>query len=705
VAEMKNANAIQAKIEALEIEYESFKSRLNAITHSQQITEKKLGLLSERIEKTKGRGALPSLEAEQSELEAKSKKLAKDSNKVQRIAKNKSRQINELQDELRQLGAIRRTHVERLTPEENRKLDTEVQTSYFDLIREMFGYSDALEIFDQRVTVFSLNGVMLGLGHNLTQASAAAKKGEVAAREAIQSKNMLYHLVPEVDALLFSHHPGTKCYSAPRQFGNPGVTHIVQQGTFADPKLMTDAWNRKIKLPQTDSVDRSHFDSGITIVRVDKEGAFSFDMIGYQELYERAKHIHNSENDQLTRRMKGGVDRFMKQKAAKNRKDAQESGTNGNESEMDGESQKALERGYLESELPSKLSDPQLRERVSALLENMTEKSGVIDALAPKRGIVDYRKVRAEIFSDTHIGAGNTLDTFSNYELLEACIMDSRERGLPDILIFGGDMVEGALGSKLNELVARNYISQKEFMKRIEQKAGLSSEERLSAKMEYLTRQTYASPVMVVEEQVNRLTPLLKHAVDVINAGGEVIVVSGNHYNLSQRNENLDEATHLAKDIRHLGGFEQNDPRIHTFSGGWQGSGQVTVKGIPIFGIHHGNGSKDKITGLMDHRISQRRDGFFFVEGHFHTPVFGKDLEGIFLSAPSIAPTIPFVDQAGLASGLRGYTRMDFFVNEDGTHRYRANVMHVFEDQLKKYVKAIDENYLTVLRGIFKQAK
>ena len=131
----------------------------------------------------------------------------------------------------------------------------------------------------------------------------------------------------------------------------------------------------------------------------------------------------------------------------------------------------------------------------------------------------------------------------------------------------------------------------------------------------------------------------------------------------------------------------------------------MTVQGIPLFGIHKGKGGKDKITGLMDHRIKQKRPGFFYVEGHYHTPVFGKDLAGVFLSAPSIAPTIPFVDQAALKAGLRGYTRIDFFVDDIGWHRFRAKVTNIFQEQLQKYLEKIDPNYLKILKDMFKQSK
>jgi hypothetical protein len=428
----------------------------------------------------------------------------------------------------------------------------------------------------------------------------------------------------------------------------------------------------------------------VTLITANSDGSFSFDLRGHQELKKGAQKVFNKENEQLKRRLKGGVNRFLK-KASK-------------EAEED-ESEQALEGGYLMSKLPSELNDAQLAQRIRLVVENGVDKREVINTLASKKEVHDHRIVRAEVHSDTHIGAGNHLDDYSNYELLEACIMDSNARGLPDILVFGGDMVEGALGSKLNEVVARNYISQKEFLKRLEQKAGLAPEERLSARMEYLQRQNYGHPVTVVEEQVNRLAPLLRHAVDVVNSGGDVILISGNHYNQSQRNENLDEATHLAKDIKHIGGFEDNHPRIHVFYGGWLGSGEVTVQGIPVFGIHKGKGTKDKITGLMDHRIKQKRPGFFYVEGHYHTPVFGKDLAGVFLSAPSIAPAIPFVDQAALKAGLRGYTRVDFFVDSIGRHRFRARITNVFVEQLRKYLDEIDRNYLKVLKDMFKQSK
>jgi hypothetical protein len=691
VSEMKSAKAMALKIESLELERESLRSRLETITHSQKVLERRMRDIACGLEKETDEKEIKKLEHIYEKIGAKAKKLSKESNKVQRMIKSKERQLINLKDEAGQLGAVKRTKTERLTPEENRALDEEVRSIYFDLIRDIFEGAGEIEIFDSRINVFNLNGISIGLGHNLSDTSTMAKKSELALKEYIQNKNEIYRLLPPLDILLFSHHPGTKCWSGPKQFGDHGISVIFQQGSFADPKLISDAWNKNIRLPQTDSVNRYHFDSGITIISANNDGSFTFDLIGHQELKKGANRINSNENEALKTRLRGGVNRFLK------RADREESAENG--------SQQALEAGYIQSKLPSELSNAQLACRIRLEVENGVEKREIIDSLAPKKEAHDFHIVRAEVHSDTHIGTGNNLDDWSNYELLEACIADSNARGLPDILVFGGDMVEGALGSKLNEYVARNYIDQREFLRRVEEKAGLSPKERIAARMEYMQRQMYASPVTVIEEQVNRLAPLIRHAVDVVSNGGDVVLISGNHYNQSHRHEHLDEATHLAKDIRLLGGFGQNHPRIHVFYGGWQGSGEVTVSGVPLFGIHKGKGTKDKITGFMDHRIKQKRPGFFYVEGHYHTPVFGKDLAGVFLSAPSIAPLISFVDQAALKAGTRGYSRIDFFVDEIGRHRFRARITNVMIEQLKKYLEPIDKNYLLVLREMFRQSK
>ncbi len=688
IAEMKNAKAVAQKIESLELERESLRSRLESIAQSQKVVERKLSALAKGFE---GDGAPGSkLEREYGSAALMAKKLSKESDKVRRKIAAKERQLAVLKDEAGQMGAVRRTKTERLTPEENRLLDEQVKEAYFDILRDVFEGSGSLEIFDSRINVFRLNGITIGLGHNLSDASTTAKKTEMALKEYIQNKNELYRLLPPLDMLLFSHHPGTKCWCGPKEFGDDSVSVIFQQGSFADPKLISDSWNKNIRLPQTDSVNRFHFDSGLTLVTANKDGSFSFDMVGHQELRKAAQVVYNHENGLLRGRLRGGVDAFLRKarKAARNGED---------------ESQKALERGYLLSKLPSELTAPQLAERITIALEQGAEKRTVADFIAPRKELRPSKEVKVEVFSDTHIGAGNTLDDHSNYELLEACLKDSAERGLPDILILAGDMVEGSLGSKLNEYVARDYLSQQEFMQRVDTASGLSPAECRAAREEYLRRQNFSHPVTQVEEQVNRLHPLLRHAVEVANNGGDVIVISGNHYNQSQKNENFDEATHLAKDIRLLGNFPQNDPRIHVFSGGWMGSGEVTVQGIPVFGIHKGKGSKDKITGLMDHRIDQKRQGFLYVEGHYHTPVFGKDLAGIFLSAPSIAPTIPFVDQAAIKAGLRGYTRIDLAVDDLGRHRYRAKITNVFVEQLRKHLTELDPNYLGVLKDILKK--
>ncbi len=63
------------------------------------------------------------------------------------------------------------------------------------------------------------------------------------------------------------------------------------------------------------------------------------------------------------------------------------------------------------------------------------------------------------------------------------------------------------------------------------------------------------------------------------------------------------------------------------------------------------------------------------------------------------------MDQAALKAGTRGYTRIDLAVDDIGRHRFRAKITNVFGEQLKKQLAEIDQNYLSVLREMFRQSK
>lgn len=668
IAESRKAEHIKARIDGMKNECSDMDSRISSMEEEKNSMVREIralgGAIGKKSPRAKDQTFREGAEAQIRKLAKQIKEIARKRNElVDRRRKTESR-VALLEDELMHLGAVKRTNIEYVTPAEARALRENAEKEYTDLLMRLFEGAN-VNIVKENIALFELGGMRLAIGHTLENTSKVAKTGALGSREQNQAKMQIYGLLPQVDLLLFSHHPGTKGWALPQSFASSHPLYLLQQGGFSDPEGLFDAYNRRIKTPHTEALEKHHLDSGATLIEVGKDGAMSFDMIGIAHLEQHARPVLEKEHPKVA---------------------------------------KALEKGpapdkevppSVRLELPSKLSP----EELSAALSGKTgEEYSRLFIPPQKRKIIE---VSAEMFSDHHIGIGNPWNDFSNQEIMRAEIKDSLDLGVPDIIVFGGDMVEGALGSKLSEWNARNFLDEREFVRllreRVDSDPKLTDKHYQSALQEYYRRASYAYNVPNVDQQIHLLLPLLEHAAAIIAKGGDAVFISGNHYNQTHRGEVYDEAIRLASAVRMIGGFRENDPRIHIFYGGWIGSGEVTVRGIPIFGIHKGKSTRDHVTGLMEHRTLQRRaDSFLLLQGHHHDMSFGKTISDVHVSAPAIAPIIPYVDQAALHGGLQGYTRMTLYTDESEKHFESAKIMNRFLPQLQKYLDRIDPLFLEI---------
>ncbi len=686
IAESRKAEHLGSRIESLKGEAAALDSRVAGMEEESESLLRQMRQLRRRDSRaSKSGGGREGVEERIRKLSREMREVSRKREELIGRRKKLGERIALLEDDLKNLGAVRRTNIEYLTPAETRELKASATAEYTALLLRLFEGAD-VHIASQNVSLVEVGGLRMAVGHSLENTSRTAKRTALAAREEIQSKFQIYGLIPRVDLFLFSHHPGTKGWALPQAYADRHPLYLFQQGGLADPPALFDAYNRKIKTPQTEALDKHQLDSGVSVITASRDGSLSFEMIGLAQLEQSARALLSREWEALRKRLE--------------KLDTAGKPGPGPQGEEDAAQTRKL-RAQLSLELPSRLSDSQL----SALVDSKVPLERMLEPPAIRK----VRQMIAEVHSDYHIGIGNPWDSYSNQEIMRAAIADSRDLGRPDLLIFGGDMVEGTLGSKANEVVARNFLDEREFRrlleKRVEGDRSLGRLDFERAMAEYYRRASYAYTVPNLDQQIHLLIPLLEHAADVVSKGGQAIFISGNHYNQSHRDERLDEAIRLSSAVRMIGGFRDNDPRIHVFYGGWIGSGQVTVDGIPIFGIHKARSSRDHVTGLMEHKTLQRREGvFLFIQGHHHDMAFGKTVADAHVSAPSIAPIIPYVDQASLHGGLQGYTRLTMWADQFGRHFESLGVQNRFVPQLEKRMEKIDPLFLEIFGMMVKKA-
>lgn len=690
IAQLKTATNIQKKVEECGAKAAAITARVEAVNESLEGVRVQLKELGKG--KKKGEAGRKSFGERHEKLSREARELGKMSEKLQRSLKKANEEKARLEGELGDLRVRRFTNQEEFLPNENKEIDGIVWGEYKGVLEKVFGSACEVELVEGNVRVLGVKGLRVALGHNITNTSKVAKKTALQEMTASLAKDELNGFVEPSDMLVFSHSPGTKCRFVAQTFGDSEPKVLLQQGGFMDAGELHACWNAKIKVPQTEALKHA-VDSGATVVTVNEDGSYTFELVGAGQLLREAQAIMGEERAKLEARLKKMDASVPSKKTKVENKPGAEFGEL-----MDSGS--GLELAAIKSKLPSELSDDELRTLLEAVMKDVRKvnKSDVAGEIVKTAPVGEEKKLLFEFLGDTHMGVGNPLDQSSNYERIDAYVKDSQEKGIPDVLVFMGDMAEGSLGGKLNEYIPKAFKSIDEMRKRIDA-LEVSDAEKAELMNEFLLRLNYANAIHNVDEQFEKMRPLIMHAVGVLQRGGDVVLISGNHYNQTQRQENFDEATRMAYEIRLAGGIEQNDPHIHVLSGGWYGGGDAVVQGVPMFGVHKARFSPDKVTGLMEHKVMQMKDVFLVAQGHHHDLAFGKDVTGVYLTTLCIAPVIGFVDQVGLRAGVQGYTRMELKLDENGKPCDWARITNVTIKQLEKHMKPIPETYKELVKG------
>ncbi len=262
------------------------------------------------------------------------------------------------------------------------------------------------------------------------------------------------------------------------------------------------------------------------------------------------------------------------------------------------------------------------------------------------------KMLKIEVISDLHLGSPNYLDAgcMSNYEMLEAIMKYQTENGLPDILVLGGDMMHGHHKQEImTEHPAKTVKEYEDALDSGDKEVRREAlRELLYGKLENsLSKQKRDFRLRYIDRYVNK----------VLEKGGDVIIVSGQHYDKTV-NFAESEADEIANMINPL-----YSDRVHVVSGSGNGAGFHKVKGLDIFTVHQSTKGSDELDGLQKHTMGIGKKVDLAVCGDRHRGGVSYANDTAFVSAFGLQTPYTAVTSWGLSRASRGI--INVYMNPD----------------------------------------
>ena len=436
---------------------------------------------------------------------------------------------------------------------------------------------------------------------------------------------------------------------------------VLSQGPFFDISGIASLWNNRIKTKQTQAFEKGYLDSGASMVKVNPDGTVQFSIIS-SELLKAERRA--SDVEEL-----GAATKLI-------------TGTKPN-SDTEGSTKPGLDLLIASNKRPSELT-----EKDATILG-----SGGIMQTIPHHAEgppQDPRQMKVAVISDVHFG------NYSDAKLLQESVKDALARK-PDVLIFSGDIIEG---NHNNYKYVNRPESEVTFPRDYEKQlieSGISGEE-LKAK---LLESYYSSKSRVISNIDAQARPFMEIAMplidDVIMRGGSVIFVSGNHYNKTYSDWQLDESTRL-RDMTavHLMAHEEQGKldsgwkdRLFAVSGSDYGAESFKIDGIRIATSHKVGPTESAMISFAEKKKS---DVELSVGGHFHSFKVVSANGIIVAESPAMqeAKDNPYLKRISIPVGdTTGYMFLDLKVDAEKGKIVAAEISPVFRKDLIKESKGI----------------
>lgn len=259
----------------------------------------------------------------------------------------------------------------------------------------------------------------------------------------------------------------------------------------------------------------------------------------------------------------------------------------------------------------------------------------------------------AEISGDDHLGCPNVKGRPSNYDFIKASQKYQEKTGLPKIVV-ASEVLHGTLEKifSSNKQYFSRTPAEREALEQKIRSSDLSAEEKLDAITDLYKEDHEAIPItsnsIAKLEAKRRVIPYLEK---VLEAGGTVVLVSGNHYNCSTGE---DEAYELASMLP-LKYIDNGQIQIFDGLGAKYGSGTMRLpNGKKLYSAHKPHNGTDEVAGAMKQILSANIDASIAVFFDRHHCGGGYSNNTAFVAAPGKQPWNKYVDAIGKYPGLRG---------------------------------------------------
>lgn len=280
------------------------------------------------------------------------------------------------------------------------------------------------------------------------------------------------------------------------------------------------------------------------------------------------------------------------------------------------------------------------------------------------REIKDRNKInliKIEANGDHELGVPNYPGRPSNYDYIDASQGYQRKKGLPDLLILGGDIVHG----KIEPYYYPQLFQYAKVPAEIKQKIKDIRESGMPLKKKYKTlervlKETIEQVPIACTDYAFKEFRLrdLPYIVDIIQSGGRVAIVSGNH--LTDRKQGREEATMLGQIIKSaVPAYEDRVEEI-TAIGQDFGSGVIKLEkenteSKKIFLAHRLWEGSDELIGAGKQMLRTNRDEEMVVYFHKHHPIVGFMDGTAYTQGAGMQTYSQYVHLIGKQDSLKGF--------------------------------------------------